>query len=128
MVNSKAKKGLQENMKDLHYQYAGKNRDHGKHAVEGKGLERVELQKLKGDLLKARILFHFKEKLNAAENSSQLKEIVSKLKESPEYKVLETGQGWATKTFKLNTSSKQAFEKMVSEAEEKLENSPKPGM
>ncbi|EHL32331.1 hypothetical protein LDG_5714 [Legionella drancourtii LLAP12] len=40
---------------------------------------------------------------------------MQELKSKPEYKILEKGQGIATKVFGLETSSVKAFNKMVDE-------------
>lgn len=92
-----------------------KARDHGMHAVK---TTIKKFEQFRGDVLKTKILLEFKEILkNLANDSSSVQDFkkeVAKLKESDEYKILQTGQGWATKNLRfLTTSSVKAFDKMV---------------
>ncbi|WP_040534277.1 hypothetical protein [Legionella drancourtii] len=48
-------------------------------------------------------------------SKAELDKLVQELKSKPEYKILEKGQGIATKVFGLETSSVKAFNKMVDE-------------
>lgn len=83
---------------------------------------------LKGDALKVAILNDFRLRIDLATNKNELHNIVDKLKNSNEYKVLLRGQGLATRFFHLKTSSIKAFEKMIKKADDKLpgnENVPK---
>lgn len=126
-IENAANQKLGKEEVNLHYQHAvynstDKSRDHGKHTVSGSEHENLKNQfkNLKGDYLKTRILFHFKEELGKARDSTELEKKVKELKNSEEYQVLEKGQGWATKFFQMDTSSKKAFESMITEFKAKV--------
>lgn len=110
------------------YATADVGRFHKEYAVTAKNMKQ-ELQGLIGDALKTRILFDFKSSLydNTAPTSSKaLKDKVKEFKETPEYRILEKGQGVMTRAFgKLGlktAASVKAFEAIVNDKKDKLKN------
>ncbi|OEH46990.1 Multifunctional virulence effector protein DrrA [Legionella parisiensis] len=77
-------------------------------------------QKYKGDYLKTQILEDIKNQIQETSSKTELYELKEKLKNSYEYQVLKTGQGWFTQTFSLDTSSVKAFDKMFKQQEDNL--------
>ena len=73
---------------------------------------------IQGDALKTEILIHFKNELAEAKNSEDLSTIIERLEKSHEYKVLKTQQGLVGRILNLDTSSVEAFNKMIQEAKE----------
>lgn len=62
-------------------------------------------------------MLDFRAALAEAKDKDGLAQIVKTIKNSAEYKILATGQGFTTRFFGLNTSSVSAFNKMVNEME-----------
>jgi hypothetical protein len=104
--------------------YAHRNRFHMA-AVNPQEFKELKKQftQFKGDALKANILADFKNKIESAPNEATLNIIVSGLKDTDEYKVLEKGQGLATKALGLETSSINEFNTIVEEARNALSSS-----
>ncbi len=92
------------------------------HSFEANGDHlKKELQEFKGDALKTSILKSFKKELDNCDSTDDLKETVTRLKETDEYKTLATGQDRTTRILGLKTSSVKAFEQMIAEKEKELE-------
>lgn len=67
-----------------------------------------------GDVLKTKILIQFKANLEIIKTKEDLEEYVREFKEnSPDYKVLKTGQGITTRLLGLQTDSVKAVEKLI---------------
>ncbi len=102
------------------YKYATKegSRDHQyKASVANNNQVKEKYKTLEGDTLKTEILLDFRAALAEAKDKDGLAQIVKTIKNSAEYKILATGQGFTTRFFGLNTSSVSAFNKMVNEME-----------
>ncbi|KTD08968.1 hypothetical protein Lgra_2203 [Legionella gratiana] len=105
----------------IHYKHevddARKNRFH---AFEASPKDLQNFKDLKGDLLKSKILHDFKGQLENA-TADNIDQVVEKIKNSKEYKVLATGQGVMTRLLHLDTSSVNAFNEMVAERKDDFE-------
>lgn len=91
--------------------------------ASGKELSAKSYKDYVGDQLKTAILHDLKEKIEKCNSPEQLAEFEKTLKDKPEYKILEQGQGLLTRLFKFKTSSLIALEKMLEEKKEELQNS-----
>ena len=85
---------------------------------------RAELQDLEGDGLKTKILQDFKKKIDEITDVDTLQQELSDLKASDDYKILKPGQGWFTRTFKLDTSSVKAVQDLVDERTSIIQSKP----
>lgn len=100
------------------------------HLFEVKGEKftalKEEYKKLRGDHLKTNILLELKRQIGFTSSKEELAALVSKLKESEEYKVLETNQDLTGKIFDFETSSVKAFKEMVKKQENSFEQPVQP--
>ncbi|MDI9817813.1 MULTISPECIES: hypothetical protein [unclassified Legionella] len=78
---------------------------------------------LRGDRLKGAILENFKEQLNRCASGKEVEDCVDKIKQSAEYRIINTSQGLFTFLFSLKTDSAKAFEEMVKDRRQVLANS-----
>ena len=85
-----------------------------------------KFQDIKGDYLKTKILDDFQSRIENTSSKEELSQLKDELLNSPEYKVLATGQGLFTKLTGKKTSSVKEFESMLKEQESNIENSIKP--
>jgi hypothetical protein len=101
----------------LHYEFAttGKGRDHGEYTATS---ALPGLKGLKGDALKTKILEEFRSQI-AGKSASEIIKIYDKFKSSEEYTILKTGQGWATRLFRLKTDSMRALDSIIEESQPK---------
>ncbi len=85
---------------------------------------KIKYQGQKGDYLKSNILANFKGAISQIKDKGELDKFVKHFKTTDEYKVLEKGQGLATRLLggllNLETSSIKAFNEMVTKAEKNL--------
>jgi len=86
-----------------------------------------DYQAMRGDHLKTKILEDFKRQIENISSPKELKTFKDNLENSPEFKVLNTGQGLFTKITGIKTSSVVALEDMISQKEESLKT-PTPRM
>lgn len=80
-------------------------------------------QNQKGDYLKSTILKDFYESLKGAKTVEEVNKIVATYKQDGRYKILATGQDWATNFFNLSTSSAKAFEGIKEERIQEIKSS-----
>ena len=85
-----------------------------------------EFQDIKGDYLKTKILEDFQSRIENTSSREELNQLKSELVNSPEYKVLATGQGLFTKLTGIKTSSVKEFESMIEEQEGNIESTIRP--
>ncbi|STX81377.1 substrate of the Dot/Icm secretion system [Legionella busanensis] len=98
----------------IHYDYKVDEQDKGrKHTFEVNGSNTNAFKNFRGDFLKTQILSDFKSQISKATSLKELEKIVNTLKYkdsdpknqfTPEYEVIRTGQGWATRNLGLSTS------------------------
>lgn len=82
----------------------------------------------KGDYLKNRILEDFKSQILETSSKEELTNLEKKLRDSPEFEVLQTGQGWFTQKTGIKTSSVEAFEDMLKQQGKNLDNADRMGI
>lgn len=85
-----------------------------------------KFQDIKGDYLKTSILSDLQSKIENTSSKEELADLKQEIKQSPEYKVLATGQGLFTKITGIKTSSVKELESMLDEQENNIENSARP--
>ncbi len=73
-----------------------------------------------GEYLKNKILEDLKERIEDTTSLKELDDLKKELKTSFEYKVLKTGQGWFTQTFRIKTSAQKALDNMIEQQKEHL--------
>ena len=66
----------------------------------------------------------FKKKIDEITDVDTLQQELSDLKASDDYKILKQGQGWFTRTFKLDTSSVKAVQDLVDERTSIIQSKP----
>jgi hypothetical protein len=115
-----------EHASDIKKYYAHANDDGSRShryiaSMEGATVKE-SLKQLKGDALKTKILLAFKTELDSITSKEELDTFVTQFKDTQEYSVLKTSQGWFTKAFDLKTSSVEAFDQMVVDKEGELQN------
>lgn len=83
--------------------------------LEAKPNNIQQFEGLKGDVLKTRILLDFQAKLNKVDNEASLNELLTKIANSKELKILERGQGIVTRVLgqKANLDSPQEHKKLI---------------
>lgn len=100
---------------DIDKFYAFKERVHSSPA-------RSDVYTEQGDALKQRILEKFKSQIEQTQDRTDLHNTITRIKSSPDYKILETGQDRFTRVFRLKTSSVKAFESMVDEQKKYIDD------
>ena len=100
---------------DNYYGYTQKNRFH---------FYAAHYHHKVGDQAKTAILNQLLNQINTCQTSKQLEQLQHDVVDTPEYSILKTGQGLATRIFGLKTDSVKALEKMFEEAEDQLKSSP----
>nr|WP_226905484.1 hypothetical protein [Legionella antarctica] len=79
-----------------------------------------EEKKLTGDALKGKILDKFKNELESSVGPEKFKEVVAKITASPEYQIIKTSQGLASKILGLETDSHKTLRDMISQRKTEL--------
>ncbi|MGQ3890297.1 hypothetical protein ACQUW5_14940 [Legionella sp. CNM-1927-20] len=113
---------------NIHYKYKVDSQEEGRNHIFKASYAgmKAELQTLKGDFLKSKILSDFQSKISKATNKKELEAIVNKLKFidgdsekglTPEYSVIKTGQGRATRLLGLQTTSDKALDAIIQDQE-----------
>lgn len=118
------------NIKNTYAHTASNPKEGRRHAFEVDANDfknlKEKYQDTKGDFLKTSILSDLKQQIENTSSKEELKSLEKQIKQSPEYKVLSTGQGLATKIFGLKTSSVDALEKMFTQQEKNISKAPAP--
>ncbi|KTD78803.1 hypothetical protein [Legionella waltersii] len=101
-------------IKGLHYKFAttpnSPGRDHGEYTATSENYKGLQ-----GDALKTKILSDFRDAI-AGKSAKEIQNIYDDFKTKPEYTILATGQGWATRFFHWKTSSIIALNAIKEEA------------
>ncbi|CDZ76381.1 Defects in Rab1 recruitment protein A [Legionella massiliensis] len=99
---------------DSYYPY-GKDGHSRLHLAPAKSND-PKYEHLKGDVLKRKILLDFKHKLESCSNEDDLRAVISEIKGSKEYAILDKAQTWQAPT----PDAKNALENMIADSELEL--------
>lgn len=103
--------------KYLHAKLEGSRFYHQFEVTAGEKIK-AKLKGLKGDALKTHILLDVKTELDRIVSQDELESFINNFKLSDEYQILNTGQGFMTQKFNLETSSIKAFNEMIAEKQD----------